>query len=117
MVMPTSFSPLRGGVRRGLPQFFRHLFLEDFLSQEALYLSEKEHILIVDEGNCPASSTCSCSPANSMHIILFVARHIEVDDQRNIVDINTSSHNIRRHKNVDLSTSEKIHHLISFRLS
>ena len=51
-----------------------------------------------------------------MHIILGIARHIEIDYQRYIVDIDPSRHDIRGHEHIDLPVTKIQHHLVALLL-
>ena len=51
-----------------------------------------------------------------MHVILFIGRHIVVDDKLDAVDVNATGHDIRRHQDGELLLTKREHHFFAFRL-
>ena len=54
--------------------------------------------------------------ADAMHIIFGIVRHIEIDDQLDIVDVDAARHDVRSHQHVDLLGFELIHHFVTLLL-
>ncbi len=49
-------------------------------------------------------------PANAMHIATRIKRHVEIEDVRDIVDIQAAGRDVRRHQDVNFAASERRHH-------
>ncbi len=54
----------------------------------------------------------SCSP-DSVHVVLLIRRHIIVDHQLNVVNVNASTDHIGRHKDGDLALTKGQHDLFA----
>ena len=53
------------------------------------------HIVLVHHRKCNSSRFCPRCPANPVHIILGIVRHIIIDHQVDILDIYAAAHHIR----------------------
>src|SRR5690554_1114194 len=88
-----------------------NLFLEELLDK-------REAVLLVrgykSDGHSSIAGTSSTSDA--VHVILHVVRHIKVDHQGNIVDVDSPRDNIGRHENIHPLVSELVHHVVTLRL-
>ena len=51
--------------------------------------------------------------SNTVYVVFGIVRHVVVDDQRNIVDIDPAGYNIRSHQEIYTPVSELMHHMIA----
>ena len=63
-----------------------------------------------------ATTTGTSSTTYAVNVVLLIARHIEINDQSNIVNVYATRHNIRCHKNICLATTEREHHFVTLGL-
>ena len=94
----------------------RQRSLFDFLPKEMLYLLEPIDVRIADEGDGSTISICTGRTTNTVHIVLSIVGYIVVDYRQDIIDVDASRHDIRRHEHIHLSSLETIHHLVAFLL-
>lgn len=98
----------------------RHAFGKSILqylpAQEFLYSLEKVYILIRYEGDGHSVALCTRRTAYAMNIVLYVMRHIIVDDHEDIIDVDAASHDIGGNENGHFPRLETVHHLVALRL-
>ena len=89
----------------------RH-FLYHFL-QELLNLLEPILVFLVYEGDGSTISVGTGCTAYAVHIVFCIMRHIVVDDHLDVIDINTTSHNIGSYEYIVLSALELEHYVVA----
>ena len=104
------------GVFGCLAQALGQRYLLNLLAQEVLYLLEAVDVGIANKGDSQAISIGTGRTTYTMHIILGIVGHIEIDNGADIVDIDTARHNIGSDKHIDLANLEAIHHFITLLL-
>ena len=104
------------GVFGCLAQALGQRYLLNLLAQEVLYLLEAVDVGIANKGDSLAIAIGTGRTPYTVHIILGIVGHIEIDNGADIVDIDTSGHNIGRNKHIDLTNLEAIHHLVALLL-
>ena len=85
---------------RSLAKFGRYRELGDFLLKELLYLLEIVEVGLAYKGDGATITVGTCRTTYAMHIVLYIMRHIIIDDHLNVVDVDTTSHNISSHKHI-----------------
>ena len=105
-----------GVIGRSLAKLLWHLLLLNLLFEEAFYLTEIVHVLLVNKGDSPAATTRSGCASDAMHVVLFITRHVEVDDHRYVVDVYTACHDVRCHEDIELSRLEAVHDIVALLL-
>ena len=73
---------------------FRKVWLVDFLLDEFLNLQEAGIVMRSDEGDSHAVSVGTCSTADAVHIVLWVAWRVVVDDHLDVIDVDASAHDV-----------------------
>ena len=53
---------------------------------------------------------------DAVHIVLGIVGNVVVDDERNVVDINATSYDVRRHEHANMSIPEVLHYLLTLAL-
>ena len=73
-------------------------------------------MLIVRRDQCHgfAAILCARRTTDAVHIVFGIVRHIIIDDQRQVRQVYSACHDIRRHQYVHLTVSEIQHHLVAF---
>ena len=102
---------------RSLAKFGRYWELCDFLLKELLYLLEIVEIGLAYKCDGATITVGTCRTTYAMHIVLYIMRHIIIDDHLNVVDVDTTSHNISSHKHIYLLALEFEHHLVALCLT
>ena len=92
----------------------RHLF--HFLLQEVLYFLELRLVLFRYQRDGASAGSCPGRTTNAVHIVFGIVGDVEIYDQRDVVNVYSSCHDVRGHENVRLSATEQIHHLVAFLL-
>ena len=106
-----------GLIFRSLAKFGRYWELCDFLLKELLYLLEIVEVGLAYKGDGATITVGTCRTTYAMHIVLYIMRHIIIDDHLNVVDVDTTSHNISSHKHIYLLALEFEHHLVALCLT
>ena len=81
-------------VNRSLANAFRQGCLFHLLTQEMLYRLKAVDVSIADKSNRFTIAISSGSTTNPMDIVFRIVRHIVVDDSSDIININTTGHDI-----------------------
>ena len=102
---------------RSLAKFGRYRELGDFLLKELLYLLEIVEVGLAYKGDGATITVGTCRTTYAVHIVLYIMRHIIIDDHLNVVDVYTTSHNISSHKHIYLLALEFEHHLVALSLT
>ena len=56
-----------------------------------------------------ARTSGAACPSNPVHIIFLILGQVVIDDDLNVIDVNASRRNIRRHQQIDLARAETVH--------
>ena len=102
------FRPLAASLRK------RHLLYH--LLQELLNLLEPEHVLFVDEGDGSTVAVGTCCTTDAVNVIFGIVRHVIIDNHLDVVDVDTTSHDVGSHEHVILTALELEHHIITLSL-
>ena len=98
----------------------RHALGESILqylpAQEFLYPLEKVYVLIRDERDGHSVALCTRSTTYAVNIVLYVMRHVIVDDHEDIIDVDAASYDVGGNENGHFSRLEAVHHLVALRL-
>ena len=82
-------------VFRSLSQSFRDRNLINLFLQKILNAFEVTLFLFVDKRKCYPVIVGTCRTADAVHIVLAVVRHVEVDNQADIIDVDTTCNDVR----------------------
>ena len=77
---------------------------------------EAVHIGIAYKGDGLAIAIGTGGTTDTVYVILAIRWYIVVDNQSDIVDINTTGHNIGSHQHIGLSGLKAVHHLVALGL-
>src|SRR4051812_26006178 len=58
----------------------------------------------------------AASPTNAVYVIIWYVRHIHTDDMGDVIDIQATGSNIRRHENLKIAAAKTIHRFFSLSL-
>ena len=97
-------------------QLFRHRYLIDFFFQEILYALEIRLFLFIDESKGYTVIVGTCRTSDAVHVIFTVMRHIIIDNQTDVIYIDTARHNIGGNQNIDSSRLELVQYFLTLRL-
>jgi len=92
----------------------RRLF--HLLTQEVLYLLETVDIGLTDESDGLSVTVCTGRTANTVDIVLCIVGYVIVDDGADIVDVDTTGHDVCSHQHIRLPCLETVHHLVTLLL-
>ena len=74
--------------------------------QGALNVRERIKVLFANQRNGAALAASACGAANAVNIVFGIVRRIVVDHHRDVIDVNTASHNVGGHQEVNLVGTE-----------
>ena len=94
----------------------RQFGLADIPLDELLDRMELALLVLADERHGAARSRGARRTADTVNIILGVVRHVVIDDQPDILDVDAARHDIRSHQDRHLVVLEVEHHLLALRL-
>ena len=77
---------------------------------------EAVHVIVAHKSDGLAIAIGTGGTTDTVYVILAIRRHIVVDNQSDIVDIDTTGHNIGSHQHIGLSGLKTIHSLIALGL-
>ena len=81
-----------------------------------LYRLETVHVGIADECYSHSVSVGTGRTTYTMNIILCIMRHIVVDHDADIIDVDATGHDVGSHKDIRLARLELEHHLVALLL-
>ena len=73
-------------------------------------------IAVVDECNGLSVAVGASRTTYTMHIVLGIVGHVEVDDDTDIVDVDAASHDVGSHEHVYHTRLEAVHHIVTLGL-
>ena len=79
---------------------FRRASRDGTGQQQRLQIEEKRRIVLGEERDGRAMFAGTARTANSMRVVFYGLCHVVVDDQRDVLDVNTAAGHVRRHQNV-----------------
>ena len=77
---------------------------------------EAVHVIVAHKSDGLAIAIGTGGTTDTVYVILAIGWHIVVDNQTDIVDIDTTGHNIGSHQHIGLSGLKTIHSLIALGL-
>ena len=86
------------------------------LLQEFLYLLEVVLVLLADQRDGHAVAVGTGRTADTVDVVLGVAGHVEVDDHRDVVDVDAAGDDVGGDDDVELAALELEHHLVALGL-
>ena len=95
---------------------FRQWILLNFLTQEMFDLLETIDVCLADKCNGYAITISTCCTTYTVNIVFCIMRYIVIDNRQDIIDIDTTGHNIGSHKHICHTSLKAIHHLVTFLL-
>lgn len=105
-----------GIVFRALAHTLRQVGLADLALDELLDLVELALLLLRNEGDGAARRCGARRAADAVDVVLGIVRHVVVDDQADILDVDAARHDVGGHQDLDLVVLEVEHHLLALRL-
>ena len=54
--------------------------------------------------------------SDAVYVVLAIMRHVVVDDQADVVDVDTTGHDVGSHQNVDAAVAELVHDFLTLTL-
>ena len=86
----------------------------DFLLNELFNLPKPAHVVGRHKGDAFAFAFCTGGPADAVHVVLLVGRHIVVHHELDAVDVNASGHHVGGDKDGELLLAKRQHPLLAF---
>ena len=94
----------------------RHGRDRDLLPRERLDVADEPVLARLGERDGDAFATRAARPSDPVDIGLGRTRHIEVDDMRDMLDVDAARGDIGRDEEVDLGGAHLLHHAVALRL-
>ena len=88
-------------------QFFAHRQGRDLLANKILNLRQRIDILLARETNCIAAGADAGCATDAMNVIFPILRQIEINDVRDIRDVQATRCDIRCHQNRQLTALKR----------
>ena len=95
----------------------RQLAALDFGFYSALDELQLTELTRSDEGHCNAGVPCTTGTANAVNIAFRILRNIKVDYVRNIVNVDTTSSNVRSNQHIHRALAEFLHNAVTLVLA
>ena len=86
------------------------------LAQEVLYRLESIDVVFANKGDSLSIAIGTGCTTDAVYIVLGVARYIVVDDHADIIDVDTTCHNIGGYEYIGLTSLETIHGFVALGL-
>lgn len=88
-----------------------HLLFDELL--QVAELAHLDPVVAVDEGQRLAISISASGTSDTVHIVFRVMWQVEVDDQFNAIDVNTTAHDVCSDEHVGATCLEGVHHFLA----
>ena len=98
---------------RSFSESLRQCHLFYFFLEQFLYLFEIYDVVLVDECYRHSVAVGTCRTSDAVHIVLGVARNVEVYHHCYVVDVYSAGNDVGCHEHVYLSALEFIHYVVA----
>ena len=112
----SSTSTAFGVIFRALAHFRRQIQLVHRTFNQPLDAAEALLIVRIDQRDALPVAVGPRGSADAVHIVLFIGRHIVIDHQLDVVDVDASADHIGRHEDREFPLSKAEHDLLPFAL-
>ena len=81
------------------------------------YLLETVDVGVADEGDCLSVTVGTGRTTDAVDIVFGIVRHVVVDDDADVVDVNATGHDIGSNEDIGNPRLETVHHLVALLLA